>query len=245
VASPVGAQQAPLSADDFIATLDALSAATMPSRNVTMQGVGTGTVAPGGALFASVSGTTSKITDGGNGDADGSLSFGAGFGDAETSFGLQVSANITSVNPVGDSGFLGLKIGTRVPAAVPVYVALSVSGAGWGDSEDNPVRTTLAATTYANYGGYPIMYTAGIGSHLRDGEDPGAFAGIGIGLTENIGASAAYNGNNFNLGVGVRIPRIPGASLSLTANDVFDEDDARGFTGAISIFATDVFGKGW
>lgn len=248
LASPAAAQQSPLAAEDFLATLDALSAAVTPPRNVTMQGVGTGTVAPGGSAFLSLSGTTSEATDGGSEDFDGSLSFGAGLGDVETSVGLQLSADITSVNPsdFADSGFFGLKIGSRLRAAAqPTYVAVSVNGAGWGDAEDDPTRTALAATTYSSIGAYPVMYTAGIGSHVRDGTDPGGFAGFGIGLTEQLGASAAYDGSNFNLGLGVKLPGMPGASLSLTADDVFNENDARGVTASLSVLNTDLFGKGW
>lgn len=248
LAAPATAQESPLTAEDLVATLDALSAAVTPQRNVTMQGVGTGTVAPGGSLFLSASGTTSDITDGGTDDFDGSLSFGAGFGDVERSFGLQVSADITSVNPsdFADSGFFGLKLGTRVPAVTqPTYVAVSVDGAGWGDAEENPTRATLAATTYSSLGDYPVMYTAGIGSHVRDDTEVGGFAGIGVGLTEHLGASAAYDGDHFNIGLGAKIPGMTGATLSLTADDVFNENDARGVTASLSILATDVFGKGW
>lgn len=247
-AAPATAQESPLTAEDLVATLDALSAAVAPQRNVTMQGVGTGTVAPGGSLFLSLSGTTSDITDGGSDKFDGSLSFGAGFGNAEENVGLQVSADVTSVNPndFADSGFLELKLGTRVRAAAqPTYVGISVDGAGWGDAEANPTRTTLAATTYSSVGEYPVMYTAGIGSHVRDGTEVGGFAGVGFGLTEHLGASAAYNGDNFNLGLGVRISAVPGATLSLTADDVFNNDEARGVTASLSFLATDVFGKGW
>lgn len=249
------AQEAILSAEEYVAALEALATAVTPPRTLTMQGVGTGTVAPGGSVFVSLSGTT-RSQQGVDG-LDASVVAGAGLGDATTSFGAQLLVNITSVggggkgDAFGDSGTLGLKLGKQLVAgSQPVFGAVSVVGAGWGDAEDEPPKTTLALSTYRSFAisngeTFPLMLTGGIGSHIRDGIDPGGFAGVGIGLTEIMGASMAYDGNYFNAGISLKIPSIDGATLSLSVNDLFDATDAQRLTVSISYSMGNVFGKGW
>lgn len=241
--SAAAAQQA---ADPgLLGLLQALDMATRPSMNVTMQGIGSGTVAPGGTLFGSISGSNKRGPD--SDDVDGSLSFGAGFGNAATGIGLQASVNVTSVEDrdFGDSGFLSLKFGHSFDRTLHAAIGFD-NVVTWGDASDNSVETTVALTRFGHLGGSggtPYMLTLGAGSHARD-DDPGLIAGFGLGLTEYLGASISYSGDYANLGVGVKIPGLKGASVSLTCNDIFDEEDSRRATLSLSFTLRNAFGMG-
>ncbi|WP_145109331.1 hypothetical protein ACN9JG_21045 (plasmid) [Cereibacter azotoformans] len=234
---------------DLLGLLQALDAASRPSANVTMQGIGSGTVAPGGTIFGSISGTDKRVDTGGD-DVDGSLSFGAGFGDAATGIGMQASLNVTSVEDrdFGDSGFLSLKFGRRIgDPDLNLHAAIGFDNvATWGDASDNSVETTVALTKFGRLGGSwgkPYMVTLGVGSHARD-DDPGLIAGFGLGLTEHLGASISYSGDYANIGLGVKVPGVKGVSVSLTCNDVFDEEDSRRATLSLSFALRNAFGLG-
>ena len=231
------------SADEFVAILEALAKSAVPPKFVTMQGVGSGTVVPGGTLFGSVSGTTEREDGSGT---DGSFAFGAGFGDANEGLGVQLTANITSANPadIGDSGYLGVKVGTKLPFEAPTYVALSVDNlAGWGDSSENDVTASVALTRFGelSLGGsdYPTMSTLGI--ETIEGGDPSMFGGFGIGLTEYIGASVSHDSSNVNFGLGFKVPDVPGLSASITLDDAFENDGDRRATFSVSYSISDVF----
>ncbi|MGP3698970.1 hypothetical protein [Rhodobacter sp. NSM] len=235
------------SQQDLLGLLQALDLASRPSANVTMQGIGSGTVAPGGTLFGSISGSD-KREDTGSNHVDGSLSFGAGFGDAATGIGMQASLNVTSVEDrdFGDSGFLSLKFGHRLgDPDLNLHAAIGFDNvATWGDASDNSVETTVALTKFGYLGGSwgkPYMVTLGVGSHARD-DDPGLIAGFGLGLTEHFGASISYSGDYANIGLGVKVPGVKGVSLALTCNDVFDEEDSRRTTLSLSFALRNAFG---
>ncbi|QCP87945.1 hypothetical protein EYE35_20095 [Cereibacter sphaeroides] len=234
---------------DLLGLLQALDLASRPSANVTMQGIGSGTVAPGGTIFGSVSGTDRRV-DSGSDDVDGSLSLGAGFGDAATGIGVQASLNVTSVEDrdFGDSGYLSLKFGHRFgDPDLNLHAAIGFDNiAAWGDASDNSIETTVALTTFGYLGGAwgkPYMVTLGVGSDARDG-DPGLIAGFGLGLTEYLGASISYSGDYSNIGLGMKVPGVKGVSVALTCNDVFDEEDSRRATLSVSFALKNAFGLG-
>lgn len=240
--APQGAS-AQSSGDDFVALLEALARSTTPPKNVTMQGIGSGSVAAGGSVFGSVSGTTKRA---GGGGIDGSLSFGAGFGDASAGVGAQVSVNITSADPAdfADSGFLGVKFGTKLGGERPTFVALSLDNlAGWGDSAGNDLKATAAVTTFGevSLGGdaYPTMFTLGLQG--TEGGDVSPFAGLGVGITEHVGASVSHDGSNVNLGLGFKVPGVDGMSASVTLDDAFEQDGDRRATFSLSYSVADWF----
>lgn len=83
-----------LSATEFMSVIDDLGRAVRPAKFVSIQGIGSGTVAPGGMVFGSISGTN-RTAEQGSG-IDGSFSLGAGFGNADSGIGSQITANITA-----------------------------------------------------------------------------------------------------------------------------------------------------
>ena len=211
-------------------------------RYLSQVGIATGTVAPRGLAFASLSGTTRSPID----DIDGSLALGIGFGSAEEGLGVQVTAQITSLtDDFADSGYLGLKVSRRL-GAQPVYLAIQGDHLiNWGDSALVDPSAKIALTWFtsvqADGGVYPLMMTLGAGTKVRNtNTDPGIFAGLGVGLTENIGASVAWTGDYVDLGVGIRV----NDRLSLTAavEDVFDETNRRRTTFSVNYTFRNLFG---
>ncbi|MCE6949735.1 hypothetical protein LAZ29_02205 [Cereibacter sphaeroides] len=240
------AQETP--APNLLDLLQALELATRPALNVTLQGIGSGTVVPDGTLFGSVSGTTERSP--GSDEVDGSLSFGAGFGDAVSGIGVQPSVSVTSVEDedFGDSGYLSLKFGRRLGGAdLRLYGAITLDNiATWGDSNDNSVETTVALTKFGRLGGSwgkPYMLTVGAGSHVHD-DDAGLIAGFGLGLTQYLGTSVSYSGDYANIGFWVNLPGVKNTTLSLTCNDVFDEEDSRRATLSLTFAVKNAFGTG-
>lgn len=231
------------SGDEFVAILEALARSTTPPKFVTMQGIGSGSVAAGGSVFGSVSGTTQRA---GVGGIDGSLAFGAGFGDANVGVGAQVTVNITSADPAdfADSGFIGVKFGTKLAGDRPAFVALSLDNlAGWGDSARNDLKATAALTTFGEVSlsgeAYPMMFTLGLSG--TEGRDVLPFVGLGIGITEHVGASVSHDGSNVNLGLGFKVPGVDGMSASVTLDDALEQDGDRRATFSLSYSVADWF----
>lgn len=240
-----------LSATEFMSVINDLGRAVRPAKFVSIQGIGSGTVAPGGMVFGSVSGTDQRNTPGSG--IDGSLSLGAGFGNADGGIGSQITANITSAewDDFGDSGYLSAKFGTRIlPGQGNTYAAVNFDGlAPWGDSSDMDVRMTVAVTTFQEIAPfqngeiYPLMLTAGASSHDSEGADIVPIFGAGIGLSQYVSTSMSYNGDYLNAGLGVKLPGIDGAAASLTLNDVFDNEDRQRAVFAVSFATSTLFGR--
>lgn len=232
----------------------AQSATAAPGKLVSIQGIRSATVAPQGLGFGALAVTSRSQGEGDEDfvdDPDGSLSFGFGVGDASETVGLQFSANLTSLSEgVGDSGSLSIKASREVSGlAVPTYVGLSVDRiAGWGEVEGYDPSTALAVTLFpqADFGGerYPLMVTAGLGSHVRnDQADPGVFLGAGIGLTPNFGTSLAWTGETVTLGSVFRIDGLDSARFGASIDDLLDQEDRRRVVLTATFFVEDLFGR--
>jgi hypothetical protein len=215
---------------------------------VTLVGIPSGTSAPHGAVYFSLSGANRQSAT--NDDPDGSLSFGVGLGSAEEAIGVQLSATLTSLtDDFGDSGYFGIKASRRLYAGenALTYVSLSADRlGGWGAAEDDDVRADLAFTTFTRIadGAYPVMLTLGAGTHRRDDEtEPGLFAGAGIGLTENFGASLAWTGETATLGASFRIDGLENVYFTLAGEDIFDQRDRQRVSFTASFVQFDLFGR--
>lgn len=238
----VAAQEA-LSGPDVLQLLEGLAAAANPVPHTSVLGVGGGSVAPRGMSFVSASGTSSNGTDGGNGSFDGSLAFGVGLGDV-SGVSVAVSASINSVDPAdfGDSGSLALKFGTKLPrtSGSDISLGISVGGlAGWGDSKDGVVKTSVAASSrdvhyFGDGSRLAYAWSAGFGDKTAAGDTFGAFGGLAVGMTPNFGVSVAYDGRGIDLGASFLVPDMAGLSLSVTFNDVTDTDAASGVTASLA-----------
>lgn len=230
------------SGDEFVAVLEALAQSATPPKFVSIQGIGSGNVASGGTVFGSVTGTLERV---GGAGMDGSLSFGTAFGDPEEGIGVNVSANITSVqiDDFGDSGFFSLSMGTRLGVSMPTYVSVGVNNiAGWGDSAANDISANAAVTTIGQMPGgssTPVMFTLGIDAVSGGGIS--GFGGIGVGLTEHFGASVSHDGSNVNVGVGFTLPGVEGFSGSMLIDDAFAQDGDRRATFSLSYSIPNAF----
>jgi hypothetical protein len=207
-------------------------------KHITLQGITSATVPPAGIGYVSISGTTRRGGVGRN--PDGSAEIGLGFGSAENGVGVQLGAVITSLTRApGDSGYLTLKLSRRLAAGRSLtYAALSVERlANWGDARGVNPSATASLTNFSalrlGRGGevYPVMITIGAGTDIRArATRPGAFAGIGIGLSEAVAVSAAWTGETADLGVSLRPGGGNGMLLTLEANDITDRLNSRRLT---------------
>lgn len=222
------------------------------SKFLTLQNISSATVAPNGAVFGSLTGTSRRTGPGTGRTGDGSMELGFGLGSAEDSVGVQVSATITSLkSSFADSGYLNLKFSRRILAgANPTYISIEANHlANWGDAKLKDPRGKIAVTTFGlaqfSAGGdsYPYMVTLGAGNDLRNNDtDPGVFLGAGIGVTPSMGLSAAWTGETFDMGVSYRTPGLKNLSFNASVNDVFDDEDDRRVTLSVNWSLANVFG---
>ncbi len=217
------------------------------TKNLTLLGIPSATVAPHGLGFASL-GLTSKL-GGVLNQWDGSLAFGLGLGDAETGLGVQVTANLTSLtNAFGDSGYFEAKISRRISTGeTPLYLGAQVEGlATWGQANTVPESGRIMATWFPDLsvGGdvFPLMLTLGYGTHLRNARtDPGMFAGVGIGVNRNLGLSAAWAGETLDLGTAWKFDGIDWMTVSAEINDATDRLGQRRVSITFNLFNPNLF----
>jgi hypothetical protein len=245
----------------LMATALAAPAAAQEADYVSIAGIRSGTVAPGGTGFVGLSWSSKRDTGGGtfNGTGgfwdrtDGSIALGFGLGDAETGIGVQVTANITSLSDdFGDAGYFTLKAATRLNrgGAVPLYVALTADHlAGWGEAKapDESIDLVLTALPVAHLGGKDrrMMLTLGAGSNVRDNGDAGLYLGAGMALTDNLSVSAAWSGEEVTLGTGFRLDALPNTHFTAAVDDVFDNRDGRRVSLQVVWAVDDLFGGGF
>lgn len=220
-----------------------------PPLYATLIGVPLATGAPDGMAFASLSGTTRRNP--GSNQADGSAAFGLGFGNADAGVGLQFSAHVTSLtDTLGDSGYLAVKLSRRIEAAaMPTYVGITVDHlVPWGDATVRDPAATFAVTSFTRLPGangvvYPVILSLGAGTNLtRNQTRPGLFAGLGIGLTPDFGASLALNGDSVELGAAWRPPGLRNVAVAVALSDALNWQDHRRVTVSVSYAMPNLFG---
>ena len=225
------------------------------SAKVTMFGADTAFTLPRGDIFV---GATIADPRGGirGSDTDGDLAFGAGFGDPFKSVGFEIDSNITSLtNDFADSGSLTLKA-SRALLSQPNYVvfgAVSAANLGsWGAARVTDKAYNLIFSGVTQIDGYslihPLMWTVGYGTDSvlstagSSRTEQGIFAGLGLGITQNIGASISATENQLNAGVGFKIPGLDDISVSYGINDITDNMERKQQTVSVSYSLTDIFG---
>lgn len=219
-------------------------------KNVTLLGIESATVAPHGMIFGALSGTTrrSSTVD----KSDGSFQLGVGLGNAERGIGVRIGAVTTPLsNGFGDTGYFTVKLSRRIVAGrMPTYLGLSVGRlARWGNTAGVDTGATLVVTSFSQVrfapGGesYPVMFSLGGGTNIRkNSTHPGAFAGVGIGLSRNVGASLSWSGDYFDLGTAFRFDGLPNLGFTVEVDDVFDQRSSRRLTGALVWYLPKAFG---
>ena len=171
-------------------------------------------------------------------------------GDAGTGIGLQFGASFTGLNSgFGNSGHLSLQAAHLLQGSgVPTFVGLSVDRlAGWGAaSAIAPAVSAMVSwfpTTRIGATRYPLMLTLGLGDHIRNlGQNPGGFAGIGIGLDPNFGISAAWTGDSVTIGGSFTTDALKNWSFSTELDDAFDQKASRRVTISATILLENAFG---
>ena len=230
-------------------------------KNLTLLGIPSATAAPGGVSFVSAFSTFDL--DDGNQSA---LSFGHGFGDANQQLGFQISATaatggVGAGSPIlvgadgvldGEFGYFGLRASRRLTSgSAPTYVGLSVDRlGGWGEAEGVDPAYSVAVTRFSHLQlgtageSYPVMFTLGGSTAARNlGRDSGGFFGFGIGLTETIGTSAAWNGDNVTFGAAFRPRNLDNVNIAVALEDAFDADNTQRLSFSITWFGSGLFGR--
>jgi len=227
----------------FAGLLAAPEIARGESRHLTMLGIPSATVAPHGTGFLTLQYGSERPGPGTGADA--SLTFGVGFGDADETIGVQLSAEITSMtDDFADSGYLGLNFSRRISAgATPVYLGVGVWRLGaWGDAGGLDPAFDLSLSFFPTIntrnGPAPLMVTLGAGTDVRANDtEPGVFAGVGYGFSEEFGASAAWYGDHATIGVSYAPRNLRNVRFSAALVDVTNETgDRRAVAGVTLIF---------
>lgn len=240
-----------MTGDEVMAALENLSFSAQDPNFLSIQGIGGARTVSSGTLFLSISGSDTRPT--GVREFDGSLSFGAGFGNQETSIGGEVAVEVTSAEPddFGDSGYLNAKVGGRVLRSLGQnYLAVGAEGmAPWGDARGQEVNLTLTGTRvtrlgpFANGRFYPVILTLGYGDHQDHSVDPGLFAGIGVGLTPNLSVSLANDAGILEAGFGLHFERVSNAVFMFTAHDLAQTEGDTRLSVAVGISTDKLFGN--
>lgn len=189
--------------------------------------------------FIGLSGIAYLDNDVNDSDVDGSMSFGAGIGDATETVGLEVSVAIISLkDDFADSGSVGAKLHKIVPNTNGLGVALGWSNAlNWGDAED--AEDTVYAVASKKFAlrpeannQYPLSISIGAGTGtfrtiddiVADDNDLNVFGSLGIQLLPQLSLVSSWTGSQLNVGIGLAPFSFP---LSATAgfNDVTEEKD--------------------
>ena len=82
---------------------------------------------------------------------------------------------------------------------------------------------------------------AGFDAALLQDDMFGIFGGIGIGLTKNLGLSAAWSGEYVNLGAALRFDGLDNFSIGATLSDTFNQKNSRRIDVSFTYFLTDLF----
>lgn len=209
-------------------------------RPVAIFGIPSGFGAAPGIGFVAIAGTNRRDRRR-EGDWDGSLAFGFGFGDPVRGIGVTPIVDVTSVSPYhfGSSGKIGVTL-SRAVSFGPGWsgsVGLSLENLiRWGDSSVLDPEASLAVSAVHGLGnGMPLMLSAGYGTGVSDGgRDDGGFLGVGLGLApkaavglgwygdEAVGGATFWPGERGNMqisvGIGDMTDRVSGRRLLLAVS---------------------------
>ena len=230
-------------ADSFTEYNSLLNKITLSEPRASVANIASGFGASSGQAYASVSYSDYDLQTEVEGDDDGSIMFGMGFGDPSVSIGGEVTVAITSVSTglwgdgkFADEGNVSVKIHKHVSPLLQEGLASISIGAsnvtGWGATTDNPVNSYLAYTAQDRFGEfqeYAFAYTLGYGTAVAGLEDKGDwFLGAAIGYDDysvsiaNIGTETHISGSYFPA-------MLPGASMTLSRADAFNENNSERF----------------
>ena len=193
-----------------------------------------------GATYASPRGGISGA--GGDGDIVAGYSIGNPLDGVSLTFGLA----ITGIDPLGDAGAFSLSASRLLHAGgnSAAYIGASVTNiAAWGP---NAARSEGLSAYFSHLLGVrvgnaevPVQMTVGYGTDVTREKggggrlSDGLFAGIGVGITEQISASLSSTRTQINLGTTISLPGT-GVSATLGVLDVTDNTNRRQFSLSVS-----------
>lgn len=224
--------------------LSALRKFTQTDRKAVSVGVPSGFGTSGGRIFGSIAYTNQDRNTGIADDDDGSMALGLGLGDPQAALGLEVVLGITSVSTsfwgdgtFGDEGNIALKLHRAVPGlfgATSASLSLGVSNlAGWGATQDLPRNYYLAYSQVSDVtlAGqvYPVNTTLGYGSAISGiDREPGGFASVGVGLTEQVSLGLGWLGDELQVGAVYFPSRWKATSIAVTYADATRRNSESG-----------------
>lgn len=173
---------------------------------------------------------------------DGDLVAGYALGNPLDAVSLTFGVALTGIDPLGDSGSLSITASRllRAGGVSATFIGASVSNIlGWGDSAGRSAMSSayVSHLVGANLGGteVPFQFAVGYGTDNTRSSDgagrmsDGMFAGVGVGVTENLSASVSATRTQINVGATLSIPE---TSFSVTAGvlDVTGNTNRRQFS---------------
>ena len=189
-----------------------------------------------GATYANPRGGVSGA--GGDGDIVAGYSVGNPIDAVSLTFGVA----LTGVAPLGDAGSFSLSASRllQVGGKSATFAGVSVSNLGaWGVNANRPEMFSAYVSHLlgVDVGRFevPVQVTVGYGSDsTRKGDgsgvlEDGAFAGVGIGISEAASVSLSVNRTQLNVGATWSTPGIPG-SATFGVLDVTDNTERRQFS---------------
>jgi len=190
-----------------------------------------------GDVFISLNGATAgRVRD----TVDGSISIGAGLGDARKVFAVEGVYNINSLRRFGENGTFDLKVHRSVYEDADKQVAIA---AGWtnfanyGSDAGGTRSSVYGAATFSQLtdpqnlvNPKPLVATVGVGGGVyrksTTNDDVGVFANLGYQLDQQWGISTAWSGQGLNFGLGF-LPEVTlPLNINLTYSDVTNSSDA-------------------
>lgn len=170
------------------------------------------------------------------GDGDGSFSTGYTIGNPVENVSVTFGLSVTGLDPLGDAGSLSLSAARLVHAGgtSATFIGASASNlANWGagsDDEEYSVYVSHLAGLQASGVEIPVQFVLGYGTNNTrnsvGGLDDGVFAGVGVGIVENLSASVSFTSTQVNTGFTVTIPE-SSVSATLGVLDIGDNNDRQ------------------
>ena len=226
----------PAIATEFDTYKSLLSKLTLSAPKPIIGGIASGFGAGLGTVYASISYSDYDLQTAVDGDDDGSMMFGMGFGDPVNSFAGEITVGITSVSTslwgdgkFADEGNVSAKVHKQVAAQFGDVASLSLGASnitGWGGTTENPTNYFLAYSeqkSIGQYNEYGLAYTLGYGSGVSDMETSGdLFFGIGVGY-DRFSASVSGIGEETNVSMAYFMPQVDNLVVTVSKADAFNK----------------------
>lgn len=173
--------------------------------------------------------------------ADGDMSLGYTFGNAQRNLSVTVVANINSLeDEFGDAGNFSVSASrlVKVGPRSATFIGASVGKVGaWGDFSDEDETYSAQISSLMAFdtarGEFPVQVTAGYGNQTTLSDDglgtidEGFFVGAGVGLTEALSVSVSGTETQLNAGATVVVPGIKGVAVTAGMYDITENAERQ------------------